>query len=109
MDPQYPFDDLRSQTKATFFDRSELSQILSVYSRRVANGEWRDYAIDQRAGSAVFSVFRHSHDAPAFRIAKRRSGGERVYVVVSGRETLARAETLREALAVFGGPLRVVS
>ena len=107
----YRFDAIRVSSRATFFDRNELNQLLSLYSRRVASGEWRDYAIDQRGGSAVFSVFRHTHDAPAFRIAKRvkgsGSGGE--YVVSSGAETLKQAKTMTEALTVFGGSLRIVS
>ncbi len=111
MSKLYNIDEIRTTSGAIFFDRHELNQLLSLYSRRVASGEWRDYAIDQRRGSAVFSVFRHSHDAPAFRIAKRAKGygpgGE--YVVSSGRETLKQAQTLTEALKVFGRGLRVVS
>ena len=103
--------DVRKLPNRVFFNRIELNRLLSLYSRRVASGEWRDYAIDQRRGSAVFSVFRHTHDAPAFRIAKRLEGsgpgGE--YVVSSGAETLKQAKTMAEALAVFGGSLRVVS
>ncbi len=39
------------------FNRQELSQILNVYGRKVASGEWRDYAIDtlERKGR-VFGV-----------------------------------------------------
>ncbi|MCH8925162.1 MAG: DUF2794 domain-containing protein [Proteobacteria bacterium] len=107
----YRLDEIHPKSRATFFDRNELNQLLSLYSRRVASGEWRDYAIDQRSGSAVFSIFRHSHDAPAFRIAKRAKGagpgGE--YVVSSGAETLKQATTMTEALKVFGRSLRVVS
>jgi hypothetical protein len=40
------------------FDRRELTQILNVYGRKVASGEWRDYAIDTMKEKAVFSVFR---------------------------------------------------
>jgi len=96
---------------APFFDRTELNLLLSLYSRHVACGQWRDYAIDQRHGSAVFSVFRHTHDAPLFRIAKRagRGGRRTEFVVESGRETLKRASTMREALSVFRQPLRIVS
>jgi len=99
------------RANTTFFDRNELHQLLSLYSRRVATGEWRDYAIDQRGGSAVFSVFRHTHDAPLFRIAKRVRGQGRggEYVVSSGRETLKQAASLGEALSVFGRHLHVVS
>lgn len=106
----YRFDDARSAPKPIFFDRRELHQLLSLYSRRVASGEWRDYAIDQRSGSAVFSVFRHSLDAPAFRIAKRGGSGRGGdYVVWCGRETVKRASTMSEALSVFRPRLKVVS
>jgi len=99
------------RSAAPFFDRNELNQLLSLYSRHVACGQWRDYAIDQRQGSAVFSVFRHTHDAPLFRIAKQagRGGRRNEFVVESGRETLKRASTMREALSVFRLPLRIVS
>ncbi len=107
----YRLTEISASNRATFFDRNELSQLLSLYSRRVANGQWRDYAIDQQGGSAVFSVFRHTHDAPAFRIAKQAEGGAAAgaYVVSSGAETLIQAHTMAEALSVFGGNLRVVS
>ncbi len=106
----YRLTEISPSSRATFFDRNELSQLLSLYSRRVANGQWRDYAIDQQGGSAVFSVFRHTHDAPAFRIAKQSARGTgSAYVVSSGAETLIQAKTMAEALSVFGGSLRVVS
>src|SRR3990170_2151664 len=104
-------DDVRRSHKFTFFDRQELNQLLSLYSRQVASGEWRDYAIDQRGGSAVFSVFRHTHAAPAFRIAKRAdgpgAGGE--YVVSSGYHTLKQAASMTEVLTVFGRRPSLVS
>jgi hypothetical protein len=107
----YRLTEIPPSNRATFFDRNELSQLLSLYSRQVANGQWRDYAIDQQGGGAVFSVFRHTHDAPAFRIAKKadRGAAGSAYVVSSGAETLIQAETMTEALSVFGGDLRVVS
>lgn len=107
----YPLYKARNSAKAVFFDRTELNKLLSLYSRRVASGEWRDYAIDQRGMSAVFSVFRHTHEAPLFTIAKRGAGPGRSwdYVVRSGQETLTRAATMSEALSVFERNLRVVS
>lgn len=111
----YRLNEISPSSRATFFDRKELSQLLSLYSCRVANGQWRDYAIDQQGGCAVFSVFRHTHDAPAFRIAKKPARGAagnaagNAYVVSSGAETLIQANSMTEALSVFGGSLRVVS
>ncbi len=96
---------------ATFFNRSELNLLLSLYSRRVMSGEWRDYAIDQRAGMAVFSVYRHSQDRPLFTIAKRTHGAGRdqEYLVCRGGEKVARAESLADALTIFRRGLRVIS
>ena len=35
------------------FDRHELREILNLYGRKVAEGEWRDYAIDFSKDGAV--------------------------------------------------------
>jgi hypothetical protein len=53
------------------FNRQELNAILKVYGRKVADGEWRDYAIDQMKEKAVFSVFRRSSEVPLYRIEKQ--------------------------------------
>lgn len=52
------------------FDRHELSEILKVYGRMVAVGEWRDYAIDHLSDRAVFSIFRRSSEVPLYRVEK---------------------------------------
>jgi hypothetical protein len=49
---------------AVFFDRRELNQILRVYGRMVAAGEWRDYAIDSNPEAVSFSVYRHASESP---------------------------------------------
>jgi len=75
------------------FDRRELTQILNVYGRKVASGEWRDYAIDFLKDRAVFSVFRRASEVPLYRIEKspklaRRQG---VYSVISATGLIVRA------------------
>lgn len=111
MSKLYRFGGGRKSDRATFFDRDELNQLLSLYSQRVASGEWRDYAIDHNGGTAIFSVFRHTLDSPIYSISKRIPGpgkkGE--FVVFSGRETVKRAATINEALAVFERNVHVVS
>src|ERR1700722_18574223 len=59
-----------------FFSRRELDQLLQLYSRQVARGEWRDYAIDHSDGRAAFSVFRHSLDMPLYTIVKTAPGSK---------------------------------
>src|SRR5213078_1201410 len=52
------------------FNRFELNRILNLYGRMVADGEWRDYAIDFLRDRAVFSVFRRASEVPLYRIEK---------------------------------------
>ena len=52
------------------FTRAELIVILDLYGRKVAAGEWRDYAIDFGREKAVFSVFRRASEVPLYRIEK---------------------------------------
>jgi len=100
----------RSQ-RQIYFDRRELNKLLSLYSRRVARGEWRDYAIDHGPGMAVFSVFRHSHERPLFSIAKRIAAGSRAadYVVLTGPQRLKSGASIDEVLEILDPKLRVVS
>lgn len=102
--------DLRRQPRDIFFDRRELNQLLSLYSRRVARGEWRDYAIDHNPGMAVFSVFRHSHERPLFSIAKCAAGTDRSpdFVVLTGPKRLKMSKSIDEALKVLDVKLQLV-
>lgn len=58
------------ETPYVAFDRHELSEILKVYGRMVAAGEWRDYAIDHLPDRAVFSIFRRTSEVPLYRVEK---------------------------------------
>ncbi|NKB58946.1 MAG: DUF2794 domain-containing protein [Alphaproteobacteria bacterium] len=95
--------------KRVFFSRQELRQLLDVYSRRVASGEWRDYAIDHYGGIAVFSVFRHSFDAPLYAVAKAGGGKDCEYTVFDGQRRIKKGPTMTDVLKVFDKPLRLVS
>lgn len=60
----------RAQSALVSFDRRELDQILRVYGFKVADGEWKDYAIDMLKDRAIFSVFRRTNDVPLHCIEK---------------------------------------
>ena len=86
------------------FNRLELNQIFSIYGRRVAEGEWRDYAIDMLKDRAVFSVFRRSSEAPLYRIEKnpRLSRRQGAYSVITTTGLiLKRGHELRRVLRIF--------
>lgn len=90
------------------FERDEFRRLMDCYSRRVMTGEWKDYALDIYGPVAVFSIFRHSLEAPAFAIAKRRNGKQDEFILRSGRRTLKRARDLDDVLSFLDKPLRVI-
>ncbi|MEM1400572.1 MAG: DUF2794 domain-containing protein [Pseudomonadota bacterium] len=94
--------DYRGRHKARVsFNRNELSQLLSLYSGRVAAGEWRDYAIDHDRGMAVFSIFRRTSERPAFSICKTENAKGRSYAVFDANKRLNRSTSLDDALSIF--------
>ena len=74
------------------FDRLELNRLFSLYGRKVAAGEWRDYAIDFLKDRAVFSVFRRACEVPLYRIEKnpRLSRRQGTYSVISATGLIVR-------------------
>ena len=76
----------------------------------MARGVWRDYAIDHRDGVALFSVFRHTHEAPAYSIIKTAAARTAPveFVVQSGPRKLRVARSLAEALEFFQARLNLV-
>lgn len=94
------------------FDRHELMTILNVYGRKVASGEWRDYAIDFGRQRAVFSIFRRTSEVPLYKIEKdpRLARKQGAYAVVgAGGLVLKRGADLGRVLSVLDKTLKVVS
>ena len=87
------FRDHRGGRRPLYFTRSELNQLLGLYSRNVARGIWRDYAIDHRDGQALFSVFRHTHESAVYTIVKSAAPapGAAEFTVLFGRQRLSAA------------------
>jgi hypothetical protein len=93
------------------FDRRELGEILNVYGRHVASGEWRDYAIVFGRERAVFAILRHAGETPLYRIEKdpSRAGKQGAYAVIAqGGMVLKRGADLARVLKVLDKPKRVV-
>lgn len=94
----------RPQVQQVFFQRRELDAILSLYGRKVAEGEWRDYAIDGLKDEAIFSIFRRASEMPIYRIVKRPSLARRqgMYAVISATgQVLKRGHELATVLGIF--------
>src|SRR4030081_2021766 len=106
-----PLRDYRGARRTLYFTRSELNQLLGLYSRNVARGIWRDYAIDHRDGQALISVFRVTHEFDAYTIVKSlgpgavHGAGQPEFAVLSGRQRLRAAGSIEEALEYFRSKL----
>ena len=86
------------------FDRRELDQILQVYGRKVAAGEWRDYAIAFTRDAAIFAVFERASAAPLYRIEKRpklRARQGAYAVIAESGLVLKRGHELAQVLRVL--------
>jgi hypothetical protein len=99
-------------SSTVFFTRREFSQILDLYGRKVAAGEWRDYAIDFGREKAVFSVFRRASEVPLYRIEKnpklaRRQGA--YSVIAATGLILKRGHDLGRVLLVLEKSLRLAA
>ena len=93
------------------FDRRELMQILSVYGRKVGQGEWRDYAMDFLKDRALFSIYARVSERPLFVIEKnprlRARQGQYIVTNQQGR-ILKRGHDLAQVLRVLDPDLMVV-
>ncbi len=86
------------------FNRRELDVILRLYGRMVAEGEWRDYAMDLLKDRAVFSVFRRTSEMPLYRIEKNPKLAKRqgaYSVIAAGGMILKRGHDLATVLKVL--------
>jgi hypothetical protein len=93
------------------FNRLELNRILNLYGRMVADGEWRDYAIDFLRDRAVFSIFRRASEVPLYRIEKdpRLARKQGMYSVISATGLiLRRGHELERVLLAIDRKLAVV-
>jgi hypothetical protein len=112
IEPSFQLHRLSPEPATVGFDRRELQAILNLYGRMVAQGVWRDYAMDFSPQRATFSIFRRAGEAAFYRIIKepklaRRQGA--YSVVAQTGLILKRGPDLSRILAAIEQkPLAVV-
>ncbi len=100
----------RREGRRVFFDREDLNRLLGVYSRQVARGVWRDYAIDHRSNMAIFSIFKRSQEQAIFTVTKvlLRGDKEPNFVLLSRNRQIKSSRDLRQIIDVLQRQLTVV-
>jgi hypothetical protein len=61
-----------SDKNITFFNKNELSSILSFYGKKVSQGLLKDYAIDHLKTHAIFSFYRNTFESAYLQIYKNK-------------------------------------
>ena len=93
------------------FNRKELQTILNVYGHHVADGDWRDYAMDFLKDRALFSIYRNHSERPLYVIEKnpklRERQGQYLLISQHGR-VLKRGQDLDNVLRVLEPGLALV-
>ena len=107
-----PAQSQHSAPSVVSFDRSELREILNLYGRKVAAGEWRDYAMDFNPDKAIFSIYRRTSEYPLYRIEKNpglaRKQGAYSVVAATGL-ILRRGSDLARVISVLDRKVKLVS
>ena len=96
--------------KTIFFSKLELTSILSLYSKQVSRGFWKDYALDSQNGIAIFSIFKHTHDKPIYQIIKKRLKGLKninEFYILKDSELISKSTDLLMILNKFEKKLSI--
>lgn len=99
-----PFPGPKKPAEQVVFDRHELGQIMALYGKMVAAGEWRDYGMSFLSDVAIFSIFRRTAEHPIYRIEKRprlRSKQGMYSIIGMDGRILRRGQDLKAVLRVL--------
>ncbi len=93
-----------------YFSKFELTSILNLYSKQVAKGTWRDYAIDSKIDTSIFSIYRHTHDKPIYQVIKKSKKGFRnrpEFLILEDIKTINKSNDLITILSKFEKKLSI--
>ena len=94
-----------------FFSKYELSSILNLYSKQVSKGFWKDYALDSKMNTAIFSIYKHSHDKPIYQIIKKSMKGFRNipdFYITQDEQIINKSSELITILSKFEKKLSII-
>ena len=93
-----------------FFSKYELTSILNLYSKQVSKGFWKDYALDSKANTAIFSIYKHSHDKPIYQIIKKSIKGLRNmpdFFITQDEQIINKSSEITNILSKFEKKLSI--
>ena len=81
-----------------------------MYSKQVSKGFWKDYALDSKVNTAIFSIYKHSHDKPIYQIIKKSIKGFRNvpdFLITKDKEIINKSSEISTILSNFEKKLSI--
>ena len=94
----YHFSKYIKEKEKISFSKNDLNLIISIYSKNVSNGIWKDYSINFERNYAEFSIYRHSYASPEFSIVKNK---KKIFFIYSRKQELKKSKYIKDVLDVL--------
>jgi len=94
----YHFSKYIKEKEKVSFSKNDLNLIISIYSKNVSNGIWKDYSINFEKNYAEFSIYRHSYAFPEFSIVKNK---KKFFFIYSRKQELKKSKYIKDVLDVL--------
>ena len=94
----YHFSKYIKEKEKVTFSKKDLNSIISVYSKNVSNGIWKDYSINFERNYAEFSIYKHTHASPEFSIIKNK---KKIFFIYSRKQELKKSKYIKDVLNVL--------
>ena len=94
----YHFSKYIKEKEKVSFSKNDLNLIISIYSKNVSNGIWKDYSINFEKNYAEFSIYRHSYAFPEFSIVKNK---KKLFFIYSRKQELKKSKYIKDVLDIL--------
>ena len=94
----YHFSKYIKEKEKVSFSKNDLNLIISIYSKNVSNGIWKDYSINFEKNYAEFSIYKHSYAFPEFSIVKNK---KKIFFIYSRKQELKKSKYIKDVLNVL--------
>ena len=94
----YHFSKYIKEKEKVTFSKKDINSIISLYSKNVSNGIWKDYSINFERNYAEFSIYKHTHASPEFSIIKNK---KKIFFIYSRKQELKKSKYIKDVLNVL--------
>ena len=94
----YHFSKYIKEKERVRFSKNDLNSIISIYSKNVSSGIWKDYSINFERNYAEFSIYKHTNTSPEFSIVKDK---KKFFFIYSRSQELKKSKYIKDVLDIL--------